>query len=111
MQPRSETVLPLKIAQGLETAHELDAAMGKLVAQIKTMAQLPTATPAEKTVRDTAKLTEADMPEEAMRKIFNRLDTDSDGKLSQTELEQFVWQDQAQPARSSPEAEPAAAHG
>ena len=59
-------------------------------------------------VRATGKLTEADMPEKAMRKIFNRLDTDSDGMLSQAELEQFVWQDQAQPAGSSPEAEPAA---
>eukprot|EP01045_Picozoa_sp_COSAG04_P017904 COSAG04_NODE_1619_length_6138_cov_47.625766_4_plen_686_part_01 len=62
----------------------------------------------KRAVRATGKLTEADMPEEAMRKIFNRLDTDSDGMLSQAELEQFVWQDQAQPARSSPEAEPAA---
>ena len=59
-------------------------------------------------VRATGKLTEPEMPEKAMRKIFNRLDTDSDGMLSQAELEQFVWQDQAQPAGSSPEAEPAA---
>ena len=55
----------------------------------------------KRAVQSIGKLTEADMPEEAMRKIFNRLDTDSDGMLSQAELEQFVWQDQAQPAARS----------